>query len=657
MDFIPIDVPLDAAQALRDSEANFRTFFETIDDLIFVGDPEGHILYANPAVARKLGYSTEELLASTILDMHPRNVQDEATEILGAMVRRERDACPLPLATKSGGLLPVETRIWIGRWNGRDCIFGICKDLSAEREATQRFERLFRNNPALMALSGLDDKRFVDVNEAFLSTLGYTPAEVVGRSAMELDLFPHPEQHRQAARELAEQGRIQSFAIQVRHRDGSLLDGLFSGELIISQGKQYFLTVMHDITALKRAESELRRINAVMKHQTTVAHDLAAQAQAANAAKSEFLANMSHEIRTPMNAVLGMNGLLLDTALTTEQRRYAETVQSSGEALLALINDILDLSKIEAGQLTLEALDFELEPELENALEMVRVRAIQKGLALTCNIDADVPAALSGDPGRLRQVLVNLAGNAVKFTDRGGVAIRVSLQRSDNIGLVLHFSVRDTGIGISGEQHGRLFGQFSQVDASTTRRYGGTGLGLAISKQLAQLMGGEIGVISDAGRGSEFWFTARFGRSAVASQPTVAASGSPRPSLPNDFVGYVLVAEDNIVNQQVALAFLRKLGVRADAVGNGREAIAALQSTPYDLVLMDVQMPEMDGFDATRAIRSSRGPRSGVPIVAMTALAMEGDRERCLEAGMEDYISKPIAAAALVRVLERWLPR
>jgi signal transduction histidine kinase len=517
-----------------------------------------------------------------------------------------------------------------------------------------------KSNPALStapviflsALSATEDKvKAFQAGGADYITKPFQLEEVQARVLTHLKLH-----------QLQQALRLQNDLLEeaVNHRTKELRDA-------IKQLESNHDQALRALDAETEAAKKLQEMNARLLAANTKANEMAAEAATANAAKSEFLANMSHEIRTPLNGIIGMTNLALDTKLTAEQAEYLQTVKLSADALLDVISDILDFSKIEAGKIELEEIVFSLTDCIEGALKTIRLRASEKGLELVCDIGTEVPHAVRGDPGRLRQVLLNLVGNAIKFTDEGGVGLKVVADVVEEKASELHFIVSDSGVGIAPHKVDMIFESFNQADASTTRHYGGTGLGLTISRCLVRMMGGRLWVESELGVGSRFHFTVRLItekdiRVLHGNQEGLAVPLVSRYSLRDkgDFLRglRILLAEDNRVNQKIAIRLLEKRGHHAVLAENGKEALEALAQASFDLVLMDVHMPDMDGIEATIAIREKE-KSTGLhqPVIAMTALAMKGDRERCLAAGMDGYLSKPIDLQQLDDVLAAYADR
>ena len=478
--------------------------------------------------------------------------------------------------------------------------------------------------------------KYTGCNLAYEEFMGQPRQAIVGKSVYEfIDKQTADRLSEKDAELMANPGK-QSYTWRITRPDGENREVSFD-KATITDDKGTVLgivCIMSDITEMMQA----RR-----------------QAEQASRAKGQFLANMSHEIRTPMNGVIGMTTLLLDTDLDDKQRGYVETIRTSGDSLLYVINDILDYSKIEAGKLVLQFEEFDLREMLNDCIDILAPRAKEKNLELFCDIKPDVPVRVVSDGGRIRQILLNLAGNAVKFTETGSVSISVEKSHQKQDSTMLRFSVIDTGIGIDVQDKDALFGSFFQVDGSFTRRFGGTGLGLAISKQLVELLGGEISVESEKGRGSTFYFTVNLH---AVDRIVAPEDGLVLQPVEKNLERRILLVEDNRINLQVAIGVLAKLGYRnVDTAIDGTKALEALARQAYDLVLMDLSMPEKDGFETTRLLRSSAETvmNARVPVVALTAHAMRGDRERCLEAGMNGYLSKPLDPQELDRLMtEVW---
>jgi two-component system, sensor histidine kinase and response regulator len=761
-------------KAVLTAKKEWEAIFDILPDFLVITNGDGSIIRCNRSIITKLNTTFQQLLGTPFESLLAEN---KLSEVIPA----GKTGIEIKLKGFSeyyhlhGFKVPIE-----GHQNSTVYIM---HDISNRKvnefkivQQKQYFESLVDNIPVAVVILDLDQK-IQSINPSFSTLFGYTSEEIAGRN---IDVIIAPENKEEArgfTHKVLDGGTVHAY-VQRRRKDGTFVEVEMSGVPVIVNGEKVgILGIYHDISELVNSRKA---------------------AEQADRAKSEFLANMSHEIRTPMNGVLGMIELLLDTPLTTEQQDFLSTAHESADALLDIINDILDFSKIEAGQLQIEEIDFDLRTTVEGVAHTLASRAEKKRLELGCLIEREIPSRVRGDAGRLRQVLINLIGNAIKFTQAGEVVIRVVLVEKTKEYSVIKFLVSDTGIGIPPDRQKAIFERFVQADSSSTRKYGGTGLGLTISAQLAKLMGGDIGLESEPGKGSTFWFTVKVGKTIGGTGPLLALpeelvdlpilivddnstnrtiiekmvsgfgcntfsvsngkdainllranqkNGKPfelvlldmqmpemdgeetlrqikqdpdikstnviiltsmgrrgdasrlesmgcssyllkpvrqkelfnalltvlgvkkqtgdlnfKPSIitrhtlsemHRDTV-QVLLAEDNLINQKLALRLLQKAGYPVDVVQNGLEAVEAVQKKPYKMVLMDVQMPEMDGFEATRRIRHLDSEVAQIPIIAMTAYAMAGDKEKCFEAGMNDYLSKPLDVDEVFRVIERY---
>lgn len=480
-------------KSLRESETNLRAFFNTIDIFLFVMDNEAKILKVNESVTKVLGYKESDLTGKEIFILHPEEKLEEAKSVFKKLVNKEAGFCNIPLQASNGDIIEVESKVYHGSWNGKKCLFGVVKDVTGFVKSEEKFRMAFQAGATLMAISDIKTGKFIDVNDSFLKSTGYTREEVIGNSASNLSIFNNPDDRDMVLSIVKEQGFIKDIELKIRIKSGEVKTGLFSVNKLEIGNTSCWLTSMIDITDRKSAEANLEV--AIV------------DAEIANRAKSEFISNMSHEIRTPLNGVIGFTDLLMQTSLNEEQMQYASIINLSGKRLLEMVNDILDFSKIESGSSDLNFREVNTLELFDRIIECSKKQADIKGLNFIKNISAKVPDVIIIDPVRFRQIISNLLSNAVKFTERGDVELKVKFRDSGNYTGKFDIFVRDTGIGISFDQQKNLFKAFSQGDTSKTRKFGGTGLGLAISHLLAKQMGGSIGVQSIPGEGCLFQFT------------------------------------------------------------------------------------------------------------------------------------------------------
>ena len=647
----------ESKEQVEEAFLRLRAVVENVAEAIITVDEKGIIKTANPATQRVFGYPVEELIGHNVTRLvstkeaqrHNDSIRHYLKTGQASIIGNGLEVMGLH---RDGHEVHVELSISEVLLDGRRMFTGIVRDIGERKAAEEALKQSEEQTRKLSLVAARTDNaviitdakgRIEWVNEGFTRMTGYSLDEAVGKTPAAL--LQHDDVDVEAVKRIRH-----SLETGVGFHEELLNYSLDNKPYWVSidaqpifddDGQvQQYIAIERDVTEQRLREQELRA--ATLK------------SEEASEAKSRFLAMMSHEVRTPLNGVIGALGLLRDTDLDDLQRKYADTSHTSAESLLTIINDILDYSKMEAGKLDLEATTFDIAELVQSVIDTFSLRCEEKGITLLSELESSVPRGVTGDPARTRQVLVNLVGNAIKFTDNGEIHVSVKLDSLDDHHTVLEFRVDDAGSGIEPEHQARLFDEFWSGETSANRGLVGTGLGLAICKHLVNMMDGEIDVNSDPGKGSSFWFRIPF---VTASADPVTADTTDLTNVPQQLSGRILLAEDNPTNQMIVQAMLRNLGLNVDVAGNGIEAVDAIMARPYDVVLMDIAMPEMGGIEATHRIRELKSNKAQIPLIALTAHAMRGDREKFLAEGLDDYLEKPVTRTALAVCLWRWLSK
>ena len=745
-------------EKLKSSEENFRTFFDSIADLLFVLDSNGNMIDVNETVLRRLEYSKEELMGQSVLVVHPEARREEAGIIVAAMLDGTKDFCPIPVISKSGIEIQVETRIYPGVWDGEPALFGVVKDITKMKQSEEKFSKAFQAGSNLMAISTIKSGLYIDVNNMFLQVLGFTREEVIGKTSQELNIFEDKLQREIIKTGIKENGFVKDIELNIKTKTGNKLIGLFSASYIHIGDEPCWLTTMTDITERKMAEQDLAELstrlslatraggvgvwdydlinntliwddqmfklygitketfdgayetwkaglhpddaekgelevqmaisgkkefntefriiwpdgsihtirsfaevqldnagkpfrmvgtnwdNTVKKMDEEKLIKALTAAEAANKAKSEFLANMSHEIRTPLNGVIGFTDLLQSTPLSPVQQQYVKNANASGYNLLGIINDILDFSKIEAGMMDLEIINTDLIKLLGQSVDIVKYAADKKKLEVLLNIDPKMPRFASVDPIRLKQIFANLMGNAVKFTEKGEIELKVKYDDLGNNKGRFYFSVRDTGIGINTEQQKKLFKVFSQADSSITRKYGGTGLGLVISQMIAKKMDSDISITSKQSVGTTFHFEIE----------TDTARGKKADAGSMQLIKRCFVIDDNENNRIILEHTMANWGIECMSSDNGLTALGMLESSgPFDVIICDYHMPYIDGLETIKLIREKLKLTADIqPIILLHSSSDDAElHKRCDELNVRFKLTKPVKMEELYSYL------